>query len=116
MAHVRNAEGGCAIPALGAEIARAGLPVRETAEHWMLQLQQAWAEILEDGELAWAVISQCVGALVIARMLASEPLQEEVLGAGRQLLMQALSGAARVIHSRSDTRGRRPTRCVRDIW
>ncbi|GAC1034383.1 TetR/AcrR family transcriptional regulator [Pseudomonas sp. No.21] len=90
MAHVRNAEGGCAIPALGAEIARAGLPVRETAEHWMLQLQQAWAEILEDGELAWAVISQCVGALVIARMLASEPLQEEVLGAGRQLLMQAL--------------------------
>ncbi|EQM68266.1 TetR/AcrR family transcriptional regulator [Pseudomonas solani] len=90
MAHVHNAEGGCAIPALGAEIARADLPVRETAEHWMLQLQQAWAEILEDGELAWAVISQCVGALVIARMLASESRQEEVLSAGRTLLMQAL--------------------------
>lgn len=86
MAHLQNADTGCAIPALGAEIARADLAVREEAEHWMLQLQRAWAEILEDGELAWALISQCVGALVVARMLAREETQAEVLEASRAFL------------------------------
>ncbi|MDH4565302.1 TetR/AcrR family transcriptional regulator [Pseudomonas sp. BN414] len=86
MAHLQNPDTGCAIPALGAEIARADLSVREEAEHWMLQLQRAWAEILEDGELAWALISQCVGALVVARMLAREETQAEVLDASRGFL------------------------------
>ncbi|MDT4882218.1 hypothetical protein FQZ97_1181490 [compost metagenome] len=86
MVHLQNADTGCAIPALGAEIARADLKVREEAEHWMLQLQRAWAEILEDGELAWALISQCVGALVVARMLAREETQAEVLEASRAFL------------------------------
>ncbi|MBD2840530.1 TetR/AcrR family transcriptional regulator [Pseudomonas sp. JM0905a] len=86
MAHLKNPDTGCAIPALGAEIARAALPVREEAEHWMLELQRAWAEILEDGELAWVLISQCVGALVVARMLAREETQAEVLSASRAFL------------------------------
>nr|WP_256873369.1 TetR/AcrR family transcriptional regulator [Pseudomonas taiwanensis] len=86
MAHLQNPDTGCAIPALGAEIARADLSVREEAEHWMLQLQRAWADILEDRELAWALISQCVGALVVARMLAREEIQAEVLDASRGFL------------------------------
>ncbi|MDH4560168.1 TetR/AcrR family transcriptional regulator [Pseudomonas sp. BN411] len=86
MAHLQNPDTGCAIPTLGAEIARADFTVREEAEHWMLELQRAWAEILEDGELAWALISQCVGALVVARMLAREETQSEVLSASRSFL------------------------------
>ncbi|MFC5695624.1 TetR/AcrR family transcriptional regulator [Pseudomonas sp. GCM10022186] len=88
MAHLQNPETGCAIPALGAEIARADLAVREEAEHWMLQLQRAWADILGSGELAWALLAQCVGALVVARMLAREETQAEVLEASRQVLGQ----------------------------
>ncbi|MCQ4250791.1 TetR/AcrR family transcriptional regulator [Pseudomonas stutzeri] len=91
MAHLHNPEAGCAIPALGAEIARAETPVREEAEHWLRALQQAWAQTLCDGELAWALIAQCVGALLVARMLASEETQREVLDASRSMLHSALS-------------------------
>jgi TetR/AcrR family transcriptional repressor of nem operon len=90
LAHVHNREGGCAIPALGAEIAQAPLPVREEAEHWLSALQHAWADTLQDPALAWALLSQCVGALVIARMLACESSQQEVLKASREFLAGAL--------------------------
>ncbi|MGH8482901.1 MAG: TetR/AcrR family transcriptional regulator [Pseudomonas sp.] len=90
LAHVHNPEGGCAIPALGAEIAQGPLPVREEAEHWLRTLQQTWAETLQDPALAWALISQCVGALVIARMLATEDSQQEVLSASRAFINEAV--------------------------
>jgi len=91
MAHLEHPDSGCALPSLGAEIARAGLPVREQAEHWLRRLQQAWAEVLGDEQLAWAILSQCVGALVLARMLASPQAQQELLEANRQVLDQRLA-------------------------
>lgn len=86
MQHVEQPDSGCALPTLGAEIARADLAVRETAEHWLVRLQQAWAQELDNPQLAWAILAQCVGALVVARMLATQQRQEEVLEASRQLL------------------------------
>ncbi|UPF06222.1 TetR/AcrR family transcriptional regulator [Pseudomonas mosselii] len=86
LAHLHNAEGGCPLPPLGVEIARAERPVREQAEHWLVELHQAWSQTLDDPELAWALLSQCVGALVVGRMLASEPVQAQVLDASRQLV------------------------------
>ncbi|MBF7730197.1 TetR/AcrR family transcriptional regulator [Pseudomonas sp. N040] len=91
MAHVRQPDSGCAIPTLGAEIARADIAVREQAEHWLLQLQQAWAKVLEDDALAWAILAQCVGALLLARMLATPQRQEQVLQASRELLGDLLA-------------------------
>lgn len=93
MAHLRNPEHGCAIPALGAEVARAAQPVREEAEHWLRALQEVWAQTLDDPQLAWALLCQCVGALVVARMLAHETSQEEVLQASRGFLAKALHPA-----------------------
>lgn len=90
MAHVRRPDSGCAIPSLGAEIARAEPAVREEAERWLLQLQEAWSEVLGDPQLAWALIAQCVGALVLARMMASAQCQEEVLAASRGLVEKTL--------------------------
>lgn len=94
LAHLHNPETGCAIPALGAEIARAEPAVREEAEYWLCQIQQAWAGILGDGELAWALLAQCVGALVVARMLAREKVQEQVLDASRALVNRLLPATA----------------------
>lgn len=94
LAHLHNPEAGCAIPALGAEIARADVQVREEAEHWLCALQQAWAIALGDDQLAWALIAQCVGALVVARMLASEDTQRQVLDASRSVLHTALGQQA----------------------
>ncbi|WP_068828982.1 TetR/AcrR family transcriptional regulator [Pseudomonas sp. BMS12] len=90
MQHVEQPDSGCAIPSLGAEIARADRSVRELAEHWLLRLQQAWAKELADPQLAWAILAQCVGALVVARMLATPQLQEDVLDSSRALINRYL--------------------------
>ncbi|HHJ1297376.1 HTH-type transcriptional regulator AcrR [compost metagenome] len=91
MAHLHNAEGGCPLPPLGVEIARADLAVREVAEHWLVELHKAWAATLEDEALAWVLISQCVGALLVGRMLASQAVQSQVLDASRTFVEKALN-------------------------
>lgn len=88
LAHVQNPAGGCVIPALGAEIARAEGPARLRAEHWLCELQKAWAKVLGDEDLAWAAIAQCVGALTVARMMATPELQQRVVDASHDLLFQ----------------------------
>lgn len=79
MSHVEHPETGCALPALGAEIARSDISVRQQAESWICKLQASWAFILESDSLAWAILSQCIGALVVARMLATPDIQRSVL-------------------------------------
>ena len=79
MAHVEHPESGCALPALGAEIARSEAAIRQQAENWICRLQQSWARTLDSESLAWAILSQCIGALVVARMLATPELQRTVL-------------------------------------
>lgn len=75
------------------EIARAEAPVRAVAEHWLVELHQAWSATLEDSELAWVLISQCVGALLVGRMLATESVQSQVLDASRHFVEKALHEA-----------------------
>lgn len=94
LAHVNCPDSGCALPALGAEIARADASVREDAEHWMVQLQQGWARILGDDAMAWAFLAQCVGALVVARMLVTPATQEKVLAGSKALLFSQLAPGA----------------------
>ncbi|WP_095080064.1 TetR/AcrR family transcriptional regulator [Pseudomonas sp. Irchel s3h17] len=82
MAHVEQPGTGCALPALGAEIARSDVRVRQEAEQWICRLHKSWAAVLESDSLAWAILSQCVGALVVARMLVSPEVQRSVLQSG----------------------------------
>lgn len=91
MAHVEQPEAGCALPTLGAEIARADVQVREQAEDWICRLQRGWAEILESESLAWSVLSQCVGALVVARMLATPDVQRTVLRSSHEEITRQLA-------------------------
>ncbi|SCW98892.1 MULTISPECIES: TetR/AcrR family transcriptional regulator [unclassified Pseudomonas] len=79
MSHVEQPEGGCALPVLGAEIARSDVQVREAAQTWICRLHESWARILGSDSLAWAILSQCVGALVVARMLVTPQVQHDVL-------------------------------------
>ena len=79
MAHVEQPETGCALPALGAEIARSDIAVRKQAEQWICRLQECWARTLGSDSLAWAILSQCIGALVVARMLVNPRIQRKVL-------------------------------------
>ncbi|WP_434596724.1 TetR/AcrR family transcriptional regulator [Pseudomonas sp. R4-83] len=79
MTHVEQPEVGCALPALGAEIARSDVQVREQAQLWICRLHERWAQILESDSLAWSILAQCVGALVVARMLVTPDIQQAVL-------------------------------------
>lgn len=96
LAHIEHPESGCALPTLGAEIARSDVSVRQQAEQWICRLHESWARILESESLAWSILSQCVGALVVARMLVNTDLQRSVLHAchaeiGRQIETQEAS-------------------------
>lgn len=91
MAHVEQPESGCALPALGAEIARSDIQVREQAQMWICRLQDSWAQILGSDSLAWSILSQCVGALVVARMLATPDVQRKVLESSRDEIGRQIS-------------------------
>ncbi|WLG94295.1 TetR/AcrR family transcriptional regulator [Pseudomonas sp. FP198] len=91
MSHVEQPEAGCALPVLGAEIARSDMSVREAAQAWICRLHESWARILESDSLAWAILSQCVGALVVARMLAAPELQQEVLSSSHDEISRRLA-------------------------
>jgi hypothetical protein len=92
MSHVDQPEAGCALPVLGAEIARSDVQVREAAQTWICRLHENWARILESDSLAWAILSQCVGALVVARMLVAPEIQRNVLKSSQEEISQRMAG------------------------
>lgn len=92
MSHVEHPETGCALPALGAEIARSDVMIRQQAERWICKLQENWAQVLGSDSLAWAILSQCIGALVVARMLATPELQRKVLKSSYEEIGHQIAG------------------------
>lgn len=91
MAHVEQVGAGCALPSLGAEIARADVAVRQQAQDWICRLQAGWAATLGSDDLAWAILSQCIGALVVARMMVDPCVQAQVLSSNQAVLGRQLS-------------------------
>lgn len=86
--HAEQPGQGCSLPALGAEIARAGETTRQHVEEQLLQLHASVAHGVGDDARAWAVLSQAIGAQVIARAMASREARQRVLDA---VLAQALA-------------------------
>jgi TetR/AcrR family transcriptional repressor of nem operon len=85
-AHAMNPETGCALPTLGAEIARAPVDVRLLVEDALKRVEKSWSERLEDKDDAWALIAQCVGAIVLARVVEREATRKEILRSSRQFI------------------------------
>lgn len=88
--HAAHPESGCALPALGAEIARGGPAVRAVVERALKRTQRNWADRLDDADAGWALIAQCVGALMLARMVEGDRTRQEILAASRRFLDKAL--------------------------
>jgi TetR/AcrR family transcriptional repressor of nem operon len=88
--HALHPEEGCVLPALGPEISRATPEVRVSVEHALKRIQKSWNGRIGDSDAAWALITQCVGALVVARAVESERTRKEVLAASRRFLAKAL--------------------------
>lgn len=82
--HVEHPESGCALVALGPEIARAGPEVRASVEKSLKQVQRAWSSRLDgDNDKAWAIMAQLVGALVLARVTESPRTVQQILASSR---------------------------------
>ena len=94
--HAQHPEVGCAMPTLGPEIARAGPEARTIVERALKRTQKSWSTRVGDSDVAWALIAQCVGALVLARAVESERTRKDILAASRNFLDQAqASGVSR---------------------
>jgi TetR/AcrR family transcriptional regulator, transcriptional repressor for nem operon len=92
--HMRNTEGGCPLPALASEVARAGSPVKASFE----SVVRGFATRLVDcagGELteerALAIVALCVGGLGIARSVNNDALGERILASCRELAKASLA-------------------------
>ncbi len=92
--HAMHPEVGCVLPTLGPEIARAGPEVRATVEQALKRTQKSWSKRVGDPDTAWALIAQCVGALVLARAVESERTRKDILAASRNFLDQAQAHGA----------------------
>lgn len=82
--HAANPDSGCALPTLGPEIARSSPKVRKAAEKSLKHTHARWNHRIDDPDGAWALIAQCVGAIVLARSVESEKTRKEILAACRK--------------------------------
>ena len=92
--HALNPALGCVLPTLGAEIAQAGPEVRSTVEAALKRTQKSWNQRTGDPDAGWALIAQCVGALVLARAVESDRTRKDILAASRRFLDKALPASA----------------------
>lgn len=92
--HAMNPEVGCVLPTLGPEIAQAGPEVRSVVEAALKRTQKSWSARTGDADAGWALIAQCVGAMVLARAVESERTRKEILAASRRFLDKAMPASA----------------------
>lgn len=55
-----------------------------------MSAHKSWSQRTGDPDAGWALIAQCVGALVLARAVESERTRKEILAASRRFLDKAL--------------------------
>jgi TetR/AcrR family transcriptional repressor of nem operon len=86
---------GCPLPALAVEVARADDDTKQIFEALMLQLKDQLQSPLTNEDDAWAVITQAVGAVVIARAMTQGPARKSLLKASRAAIEKVSSDTAR---------------------
>lgn len=88
--HVQQAEHGCILPALAAEIARAEHDIKSLYQKELLRGQQLFTKHLGNEALAWGLMSQLVGAILLARSMPDLETQESILKSSKYFIYQAL--------------------------
>ena len=94
---------GCAVPTLGAEIARESPKTRKAFAAKLEQMVDMLAEQIPDvprkaaRKQAMATIATMMGTLVLARVAGNGEFSDEVLGAGRDAVLGRVSAAKSVV-------------------
>ena len=97
--HRDDAGHGCAVPALGAEIARESAKTRKAFAAKLEEMVDMLAEQLPDvprkaaRKQALATLSTMVGALVLSRIAGSGEFSDDILGAGRDAALGRTAAA-----------------------
>jgi TetR/AcrR family transcriptional regulator, transcriptional repressor for nem operon len=93
--HVRHPEQGCPLPSLAPEIARADEATKAAFQTGLLEIHARLQRLTATSEDAWTLMAQNVGAVMLARAIPDEKLQQEVLSAlrkaGEKLLVDSPS-------------------------
>ena len=84
LAHVKQPEGGCPLPSLTVEVARADGDVKQAFQTGVAAIHANLEKLTGNADRAWALMAQNVGAVMIARALSDEGLQRELLAALRK--------------------------------
>lgn len=91
--HLKDPGTGCAVPALGSEIARAGREVRESVAKGIGEMIEVFAKQMDDPlperrrERAIVTVASLVGAIVMARCVNDERAAQSYLKATRSQLL-----------------------------
>ena len=88
--HALHPESGCVLSTLGPEIARSGPAVRASVEESAKKLQSSWKQRLDDPDAAWALIAQCVGAILLARVVETDRTRQQILASSRRFLGRSI--------------------------
>ncbi|MGH8509247.1 MAG: TetR/AcrR family transcriptional regulator [Gammaproteobacteria bacterium] len=105
--HLRDPGTGCAVPALGSEIARAGPAVRESVAKGISEMIETLSKQIDDTsperkkERAIATVACLVGAIVMARCVNDQPTARSYLKATRSQLLSNQASRSRKKSSRS---------------
>lgn len=90
MAHVRHPAEGCVLPAMTAEVARSDDSTRQRFQAGLEELKDLMKQWTPGDDEAWTLLAQCVGAVMLARAMADEKRQKEVLSAVRRQTLKLL--------------------------
>lgn len=90
-AHVQHPEQGCSLPTLSSEIARADQDTKLVYETELLRGHALFSAHLASEEKAWAMMSQLVGAVLIARAMHDPELQKSILQANKMIIQDYLA-------------------------
>jgi TetR/AcrR family transcriptional regulator, transcriptional repressor for nem operon len=93
--HARDVAAGCALPILTVDVARLGSWGRTSYERTLKKIVASTQSNLGCSEpVASAIVVQCIGAVMVARAIASDDGREELLAASAEFIRAALNGKA----------------------
>ncbi|MGJ4889278.1 TetR/AcrR family transcriptional regulator [Bradyrhizobium sp. HKCCYLR20261] len=96
--HRDDAGHGCAVPALGAEIARESAKTRKAFAAKLAELIDLFADYIVDvprktaRKRASAMLATLMGTIVMARITGSGELSDEILSSGREVALAVANG------------------------
>lgn len=89
--HVDHPDQGCVVTALTVEVARARTETRQIFERQVQQIKAALQQHVGDENAAWAIICQVVGAVMIARAMATKDARRSLLEGVLQQVKERLA-------------------------